>query len=84
MQYKTKDGKVKYQFMDNIGFDATFADIQFLDSSIKTRVGKYYSGFALIQIGKIRGRVRMKVYDFLNENENFVDESPFEGDELPF
>lgn len=84
VEYKAKDGKVKYQFMNNIGFDTTFADIQFIDSSIRTRVGKYYSGFVLMQIGKFHGRVRMKVNDFLNEDINFSDENPFDGDELPF
>lgn len=94
IQYTTKNKTIKYQFVvKGAGNLISYADIVSYVKDIDIRIGDLYTGFALIEFKFQNGRLRLKVHDFLNEDENFKepmnlkDINPFgsvSDDDLPF
>ena len=84
--YKTKTQKIKFQMtiLDSKK-NTCYADIVAYVPDIQARIGDLYSGFALLQFAYKNNRLRISVYDFLNEDQNFKEPfSTVDYDELPF
>ncbi len=83
IEYQTKNKKIKYQFVvKDFSIKKCYADIVAYVKDINIRIGDLYTGFALIEFKFKNNRLRLKVYDFLNEDENFKE--PTVDFELPF
>ncbi len=81
---KDKNNKTKYQFSVISEFGQRYyADIVSYVPDIEIRIGDLYTGFVLLQFAYKDGRLRLKVCDFLNEDEAFEEYNPF-GECNPF
>lgn len=91
IKYAAKDKKTKYQFTFISRGKIYYADIVPYVPNIEIRIDDFYHGIVLLQFAFKDGRLRLKVYDFLNDGENFSEprflvesETGVMDDDLPF
>lgn len=72
VHYQTKKNVIKYQFEVTGCYNyICYADILSYVKDIDYRIGDLYTGFVLMEFKYHNTRLRLKVYDFLNEDDCF-------------